>query len=131
MRGKRAEISELRTRLVLAGIVVSVMILLAGSKESMVRGAANRPATGDRELITRVNPDYPNAWKNLNPGGVVRVEALVAPDGTVKATRLLDGDSILGQSAMTAIRQWKYAPAAAEQTVTLKIDFDSHGNGIQ
>lgn len=104
MRSKPAEISDLKARLVLAAIVVVVMIALAGSKDSLVQGAAKGPATGDRQLITRVNPDYPDAWKSLNLGGMVRVEALVAPDGTVRATRLLDGDSLLGQSAATAVR---------------------------
>lgn len=126
MRSKRAEVSELRTRLVLAGIVVVVMILLASSKDSMVRGAANRPVAGERELITRVNPDYPAAVKAANLGGVVRVQAVVAPDGTVRTIQLLQGDLLLGESAMRAIRQWKYAPAATDETLTMKIEFDSH-----
>jgi TonB family protein len=130
MRSKR-EISDLKTRLVLAAIVVVVMIVLAGSKGSLVQGAAKGPAPGDRQLITRVNPDYPDAGKGLNLGGMVRVEALVAPDGSVRATKLLDGDSVLGQSAISAIRQWKYAPATADETLTVKIDFDSRGNGRQ
>ncbi len=125
MRSKPAEVSQLRTRLVLSGIVVVVMILLASSKDSMVRGAANRPVAGDRELITRVNPDYAASWKSLNLGGVVLIEALIAPDGTIRATKLLQGDPVLGQSAMNAIRQWKYAPAAVDETLTLKIEFDS------
>jgi TonB family protein len=131
MRSRRAELSDLKTRLVLAAIVVVVMIVLAGSKDSLVQGAPNRPAPGDRELITRVNPHYPDAWKSVNLDGIVRVEAHVARDGAVTATKLLDGDSLLGQSAMTAIRQWKYAPAAADETLTVKIDFDSRGNGTQ
>ena len=59
-------------------------------------------------------------------GGVVRVEVVVAPNGTVKSTRLLGGNPILGQSAMKVIKQWRYAPAAIDETLTVKIEFDPH-----
>jgi TonB family protein len=80
----------------------------------------------ERKLVSRVEPDYPETLKRLYIGGVVRVEALVAPSGAVKSTKLLGGSPILGQSAMKAIKQWKYAPASADETLTVKIEFDSH-----
>jgi protein TonB len=80
----------------------------------------------DRKLITRVEPEYPDALKKLYIGGVVRVEVMVAPNGTVKSTKLLGGSPILGQSTMKAVRQWKYVPAAADETLTVKIEFDPH-----
>ena len=80
----------------------------------------------ERKLIGRVEPDYPETLKRLYIGGVVRVEVLVAPNGVVKSTKLLGGSPILGQSAMKAIKQWKYAPASADETLTVKIEFDSH-----
>src|SRR5258708_13955736 len=80
----------------------------------------------ERRLISRVEPDYPETLKRLYIGGVVRVETLVAPNGAVKSTKLLGGSPILGQSAMKAIKQWKYAPAPADETLTVKIKFDAH-----
>ena len=74
---------------------------------------ATKPAADERKVVTRVEPDYPDALKKLYIGGVVRVEVLVAPNGAVKSTKLLGGSPILGQSTMKAIKQWKYAPAAA------------------
>lgn len=123
MRSKREDIRELKVRLVLAAIVVIVMIVLAGSKDSIVRGAASEGASGGRALISRVEPDL-NVLKGVQAGGVVRVEALVGADGTVKTTRLLEGNPVLGQASLTAIRQWKYAPAADDEIVTVKIEFD-------
>ena len=79
-----------------------------------------------RKLITRVEPDYPDALKKLYIGGVVRVEVKIAPNGTVKSTKLLGGSPILGQSTMKAIMQWKYAPAPTDETLTIKIEFDPH-----
>lgn len=83
-------------------------------------------SSSDRKLITRVEPEYPDALKKLYIGGVVRVEVQVAPNGTVKSTKLLGGSPILGQSTMKAVKQWKYAPAAAEETLTVKLEFDPH-----
>jgi len=80
----------------------------------------------DRRVITRVEPDYPDALKKLYIGGVVRVEVVVLPNGSVKSTTLLGGSPILGQSTMKAIKQWKYAPAASEEKITVKIEFDPH-----
>ncbi|HTW58981.1 MAG TPA: TonB family protein [Terriglobales bacterium] len=80
----------------------------------------------ERKVVTRVDAEYPDALKRLYIGGVVRVEVVVAPNGTVKSTKLLGGSPILGQSTMKAIKQWRYAPAAAEQALTVKVEFDPH-----
>ena len=110
------------------GFVLPVSALLLGSIFIGVLGGGRSYAQSDsdRKIITRVEPDYPDALKKLYIGGVVRVEVQVAPNGTVKGTKLLGGSPILGQSTMKAIRQWKYVPAAADETLTVKIEFDPH-----
>jgi TonB family protein len=80
----------------------------------------------ERKVMTRVEPDYPEALKRLYIGGVVRVEVVIAPNGVVRSTKLLGGSPILGQSSMKAIKQWKYAPAPAQQVMTVKVEFDPH-----
>jgi periplasmic protein TonB len=85
-----------------------------------------QPGDNDRKVLSRVDPDYPDALKKLYIGGVVRVEVVVAPNGSVKSTKLLGGSPILGQSTMKAIKQWKYAPAATDETLTVKVEFDPH-----
>lgn len=79
-----------------------------------------------RKLITRVEPEYPVTLKRLNIGGVVRVQVVIARDGTVKSTTLVGGSPILGQAAITAIKQWKYAPAASDETKVERLEFDPH-----
>jgi TonB family protein len=80
----------------------------------------------ERKLITRIEPEYPDALKKLYIGGAVRVEVVVAPNGSVKSVTLLGGNPILGQSTMKAMKLWKYAPAASEETFTVKLEFDPH-----
>lgn len=110
------------------GIVfVLSMIALCALWGGVARAAQTYETSGeDRKVISRVDPEYPDALKRLYIGGVVRVEIQVAPNGTVKSTKLLGGSPILGQSTMKAIKQWKYAPAANEATLTVKVEFDPH-----
>jgi len=98
-------------------VLVSAMPLAAQARDEN---------SSDRRLVTRIEPEYPEALKRLYIGGVVRLEVLVAPNGVVKGTKLLGGSPILGQSTMKAVKQWRYAPAAAEQTLTVKLEFDPH-----
>jgi Tol biopolymer transport system component len=56
MRNTHAQASELKTRLILAAITVAVMIVLAGSKENIVRGAGNGPVPHVTS-ITKVTHD--------------------------------------------------------------------------
>jgi|SRR5690242_21189375 TonB family protein len=81
---------------------------------------------GERKVLSRVDPDYPVALQKLYIGGVVRVEVVVAANGSVRSLKLLGGSPILGQSSMKAIKQWKYVPAATDETLTVKIEFDPH-----
>jgi TonB family protein len=81
---------------------------------------------GERKVLSRVDPDYPVALQKLYIGGVVRVEVVVSANGSVRSLKLLGGSPILGQSSMKAIKQWKYVPAATDETLTVKIEFDPH-----
>jgi TonB family protein len=88
--------------------------------------AYGQTAAAERTLITRIEPEYPDTLKRLYIGGTVRIEVVVAADGTVESTQLIGGNPILGQTAMRAIKQWKYARAKAKETVVVKLDFDPH-----
>ena len=111
-------------RRLLAGFILLLMSVPLSSLPSLAQSYDQN--SSDRKLITRVEPEYPDALKRLYIGGVVRVEVLVAPNGIVKSTKLLGGSPILGQSTMKALKHWRYAPAAAEETLTVKLEFDPH-----
>jgi TonB family protein len=109
------------------GFALPVGVLLISSLFIGVIGLARTAAqVSDRRVITRVEPDYPDALKKLYIGGVVRVEVQVAANGSVKNVKLLGGNPILGQSTMKAVKSWKYVPAAADETLTVKLEFDPH-----
>jgi TonB family protein len=98
--------------------------LLLNSASLMAQ--AHDQNSSDRKVLTRVEPEYPDALKRLYIGGVVRLEVVVAPNGAVKSTKLLGGSPILGQSTMKAVKKWKYAPAASDEILTVKLEFDPH-----
>jgi len=79
----------------------------------------------ERKVVTRVEPEYPDTLKRLYIGGVVRVEIVVSSSGSVQTTELLGGNPILGQSAMKAIKQWKYEAGSKEKLI-VQLEFDPH-----
>lgn len=108
-------------------LALPIGALLMGSLFIGITGIGRSLAQdGDRKVMSRVEPEYPDQLKKLYIGGVVRVEVQVAPNGTVRNVKLLGGNPILGQSTMKAVKTWKYAPAAAEETLTVKWEFDPH-----
>jgi TonB family protein len=122
--------SEVESRRVSSGhrclVTLSQLVIIVLLSVVPSVAQVQEQSSKERKLITRVEPEYPETLKRLYIGGVVRVEVEIEPSGVVKSTKLLGGSPILGQSTMKAIKQWRYAPAASEETLTVKIEFDSH-----
>jgi len=109
-----------------SGLFLTFSVLAVLFNAGNATGQTYEPGDNDRKVITKVDPEYPDALKKLYIGGVVRVELVVAPNGSVKSTKLLGGNPILGQSTMKALTKWKFAPSASEETFPVKIEFDPH-----
>jgi TonB family protein len=110
-------------RLSLPGIMVILLMLISAGK--LVAQTVDQVAI-ERKIVTRVEPEYPEALKRLYIGGVVKVEAVVMANGAVESTQLLGGSPILGQSAMKAIRQWKFSPSGGKEKLVVQVAFDPH-----
>jgi len=111
---------------VLSSVLSGVLLMSVLLSPSPAKAQSYEQGSSERKVIARVEPEYPDALKRLYIGGVVRVEVLVAPNGMVKSTKLLGGSPILGQSTMKALKQWRYAPAVADEVLTVKFEFDPH-----
>lgn len=61
-------------------------------------------------LVHRVEPVYPALPKQLGRGGRVELRAVIATDGTIRSLQVVSGDPWFYQSAMDAVRQWRYRP---------------------
>jgi len=112
---------ERRLLLTLAVLAVAAFVMV-----KPVASETQDQTSVERKVVTRVEPEYPETLKRLYIGGTVRVEAVVAANGAVVSTQLLGGNPILGQSAMKAIKQWKYSPANAKGKLVVQLEFDPH-----
>jgi protein TonB len=66
------------------------------------------------ELVAQVRPDYTSAAMLARVQGVVGLEAVVMPDGTVGEVRIirsLDRSFGLDQQAISAVKRWRFRPA--------------------
>ena len=61
-------------------------------------------------LIHRVEPSYPPLARQLRREGRVELRAIIATDGTIQALEVITGDPLLIQSALAAVREWRYRP---------------------
>ena len=89
------------------------------------------PETMDRQITYKVDPVYPDAARRAGTQGLVILDAVIAPDGTVKRLRPVAGSALLAQSALDAVQSWKYRPYRAagrevEVETTISVDFRLH-----
>jgi TonB family protein len=104
--------------------VLVILICFAFTRHSL--SEVKDPNASDRKIITRVEPEYPETLKRLYISGIVRVQVVVGPSGKVESTELLGGNPILGQSAMRAVKQWRYAASATKEKFVVQLEFDAH-----
>ncbi|MGA7291248.1 MAG: energy transducer TonB, partial [Terriglobales bacterium] len=85
------------------------------------------PETMEKMLLTKVEPLYPEAAREASTEGLVVLEAVIAPDGSVERLRPLSGPNLLVQSAAQAVHSWKFEPylssgkpVAVETTIAIE-----------
>jgi protein TonB len=61
-------------------------------------------------LQNKVSPVYPALARQTRISGTVRLHAIIAKDGTVQQLEVVSGHPLLVQSALDAVRQWRYQP---------------------
>ena len=84
---------------------------------------AGQAAGGERKVVIKTAAVYPTLAKSLNIHGVVKLEADVLPNGTVKSVEVKGGHPILTQSAVSAVERWKFEPASHETKENVQIEF--------
>ena len=67
-----------------------------------------------QRVVHRLDPVYPEAARQAGIRGAVILNVIVATDGTVKTMRPLSGPQELTQSAMDAVRWWKFQPSVVD-----------------
>ena len=91
--------------------------LVSSNSRQPVAPAAPLPVGGDvrqAKLLSQVSPSYPSLAKSQHISGDVTVDALIDANGRVTTMKIISGPTLLHQSAMDALRQWKYLPATLD-----------------
>lgn len=78
---------------------------------------------GERKIKNKVQPEYPEIARKLGLSGTVRLQIVVAPNGTVKDTKVIGGHPILVNAALEAVKKWRYESASEETTDTVEVKF--------
>jgi protein TonB len=67
-----------------------------------------------RNLLSRVEPLYPDAARKAGVQGTVHFRAVIGTDGHVRTLDLVDGPAALVKAAEDAVRKWVYRPFVAD-----------------
>jgi periplasmic protein TonB len=71
----------------------------------------------DPALLTRrVEPVYPTLMRQIGRSGRVELRAMIATDGSMQSLQVVSGDPGFYQSALEAVRQWRYKPTILNGT---------------
>jgi TonB family protein len=91
------------------------------------------PETMEKRIVTKVEPLYPESARAAGLEGLVVLDAVIAPDGSVKRLRPVSGPDLLVQSAREAVQSWKFQPyvdqssgKAVSVETTIAVEFRLH-----
>jgi TonB family protein len=96
---------------------------------SQQQAPATVPAEAMQRLLThKIEPIYPEAARQANIEGVVVLNVLVGPDGTVIDVHPISGPDELAPAAVDAVKWWRFQPylvngQAVQVKTTLALDF--------
>jgi len=71
---------------------------------------AQSPAKPLRKVIERVEPEYPDFFRNGHFEGRIVAVATVLPNGNVSEVEIKAGNPMFASFAAKALKKWKYAP---------------------
>jgi len=87
------------------------------------------PAEVMEGLVThKIEPIYPEAARQANIQGIVALDVIIGPDGTVVDVRPISGPEQLAPAAVDAVKWWRFQPyllngQAVQVRTTLAVDF--------
>jgi TonB family protein len=88
------------------------------------------------KLIEQVRPKYPPLAKQARIQGTVRLRATIAKDGSVRDLEVVSGHPLLVESALEAVRQWRYRQTLlngepVEVITMIDVNFTLEGGGAE
>jgi len=107
------------------GLWLAVMAMAAGSGGVRLR-AQDEQGEITRRAKSKVAPVYPDLARKMNITGTVKIQVVVAANGTVKDAKVVGGHPVLAGAALDAVRKWRFEPAAVESSGVVELKFEPH-----
>jgi len=101
-------------------LVALMLLLLPVHPSSLV---AQAPVKTARKVVVRVEPDYPDFFRNGHFEARVVAEATVLPNGNVSSVEIKGGNPMFARYAEKALMKWKYAPGPAQTVEQVVFNF--------
>jgi TonB family protein len=108
-----------------AAVLLAVMAVGVGGGAAGLQGQ-DAPNEVLRRAKSKVEPTYPELAKKMNITGVVRVQVVVAANGTVKEAKVVGGHPLLANAALDAVKKWRFEPAPGESSGVVDFKFEPH-----
>jgi TonB family protein len=109
-------------------LVIAVVPLLVGVMYAQQNQTNSTPDSkkavlpeAQLKVIHRVPPIYPPKTKAKGINGIVVVEAVIGKQGDVISARVVEGDEIFWNAAVTAVKAWKFKPLTSQEQETTRI----------
>ncbi len=61
-----------------------------------------------RKIKVKVQPSYPEVAKRMNLSGTVRIQVVVANNGSAKTIKPVGGNPVLLEAATEALKKWRW-----------------------
>jgi TonB family protein len=105
-------------KLIPATLTIAICSLQLCAQSSQIE--EKRPA---KRLVQPIVPEFAT---KLNLSGTVRIEVTIAPDGTVKRTRILGGHPVLASAAESAAQKSSFQPGPKETIEVIEFKFSGN-----
>jgi TonB family protein len=106
------------------GLGLTAVSLISSPRVAFAQEPNPQAQAAARKVAVKVEPQYPDLARRNHIFGKVRIQAVVAPDGTVKEAHEIGGGPVLVKAALEAVGQWKFEPASKETTELIEIAFN-------
>lgn len=115
----------MKSKTVVRSWLISAALLSIFSSFLLLPGLRSGAQQADvaRKVVQRTAAPYPELARQMGLQGIVKLEVLVSPEGTVKETQIKGGHPVLAQAAVNAVRHWKWEAGPHETHETVEVKF--------
>ncbi len=114
---------RLRGRWLTTG-VLAVAAVVAATTLISTPARAQQQDELTRKVKFKAAPTYPDVARRMNIGGIVKIAVVVAPNGSLKTTKVVGGHPLLVTAALDALKKWKFESAPEESSGVVEFKFE-------